>query len=291
MNIKSSNNKIGIILMICAILSYSCMDGVIRYLSQHYNVITLGMFRYWVFASFIIILYSRKGKSLRIVSRSRNTLLQILRSVILTVELCFAHYCFYKIGLIQTSAIFAVGPLIVTALSVIILKESVGWRRWSAITFGFVGILIILRPGINVFNPFSFIALGCAFLFALYQILTRLVSRQDNNDTTLFYTAIIGAIILSSIGPFYYKEVATIDWLWISIICILGVFAHMCMIKALHLAEASMLQPYSYLHLVFVSMIGVIVFNEVLETPVIVGAIMVVSAGLYTFWRENFKKA
>ena len=107
MNIKSSNNKIGIILMICAILSYSCMDGVIRYLSQHYNVITLGMFRYWVFASFIIILYSRKGKSLRIVSRSRNTLLQILRSIILTVELCFAHYCFYKIGLIQTSAIFA----------------------------------------------------------------------------------------------------------------------------------------------------------------------------------------
>ena len=285
-----SNNKMGIVLMISAILCYSCMDGIIRYLSQHYNVITLGMFRYWFFALFIIIFHSRKGKSLKIVSKSKMQFLQILRSVILTVELCFAHYCFYKIGLIQTASIFAVGPLIVTALSVFILKEAVGWRRWTAITVGFIGILIILRPGINVFDPFSFIALGCAFLYAVYQVLTRLVSRYDNNDTTLFYTGIVGVIILSSIGPFFYKEVQAIDWLWIFIISILGLSAHFCIIKALQLAEASMLQPFSYLHLVFVSIIGILLFNEILETPVLVGSIIVVSAGLYTFWRENLKK-
>lgn len=285
-----SNNKMGIVLMISAILCYSCMDGIIRYLSQHYNVITLGMFRYWFFALFIIIFHSRKGKSLKIVSKSKMQFLQILRSVILTVELCFAHYCFYKIGLIQTASIFAVGPLIVTALSVFILKEVVGWRRWTAITVGFIGILIILRPGINVFDPFSFIALGCAFLYAVYQVLTRLVSRYDNNDTTLFYTGIVGVIILSSIGPFFYKEVQAIDWLWIFIISILGLLAHFCIIKSLQLAEASMLQPFSYLHLVFVSIIGILVFNEILETPVLVGSIIVVSAGLYTFWRENLKK-
>ena len=285
-----SNNKMGIVLMICAILCYSCMDGIIRYLSQHYNVITLGMFRYWFFALFIIIFHSRKGKSLKIVSKSEIQFLQILRSIILTVELCFAHYCFYKIGLIQTASIFAVGPLIVTALSVFILKEAVGWRRWTAITVGFIGILIILRPGINVFDPFSFIALGCAFLYAVYQVLTRLVSRYDNNDTTLFYTGIVGVIILSSIGPFFYKEVQAIDWLWIFIISILGLSAHFCIIKSLQLAEASMLQPFSYLHLVFVSIIGILMFNEILETPVLVGSIIVVSAGLYTFWRENLKK-
>lgn len=285
-----SNNKMGIVLMICAILCYSCMDGIIRYLSQHYNVITLGMFRYWFFALFIIIFHSRKGKSLKIVSKSEIQFLQILRSIILTVELCFAHYCFYKIGLIQTASIFAVGPLIVTALSVFILKEAVGWRRWTAIIVGFIGILIILRPGINVFDPFSFIALGCAFLYAVYQVLTRLVSRYDNNDTTLFYTGIVGVIILSSIGPFFYKEVQAIDWLWIFIISILGLSAHFCIIKSLQLAEASMLQPFSYLHLVFVSIIGILMFNEILETPVLVGSIIVVSAGLYTFWRENLKK-
>lgn len=285
-----SSNKMGIVLMICAILCYSCMDGIIRYLSQHYNVVTLGMFRYLFFALFIIILHTRKGKSLRKVSKSKVQLLQIIRSIILTVELCCAHYCFYKIGLIQTSAIFAVGPLIVTALSVFILKESVGWRRWSAIIFGFCGVLIILRPGYISFDPFLFIALGCAFLFAIYQILTRLVSRYDNNETTFFYTGIVGVIILSSIGPFFYIDVQPIDWLWITIISILGLIANFCIIKSLQLAEASILQPFSYLHLVFVTIIGIVIFNEILEMPVLIGSLIVISAGLYTFWRENIKK-
>ena len=287
MHTKLVNNKMGILLMVTAIFSYSCMDGIIRYLSQYYNVITLGMFRYWFFALFIILMHSKKGKSFRQVSKSKVKLLQIIRSIILTIELCFAHYCFYKIGLIQTSAIFAIGPLIVTALSVIILKEKVGWRRWSAITIGFLGILIILRPAIITFEPFSFIALGCAFLFAIYQILTRLVSKYDNNDTTLFYTGIIGALILTSVGPFFYSEVQNIDWLWILLISILGLIAHLCIINALKISEASLLQPFNYLHLVFVTVIGIFIFNEVLETPVIIGSIVVITAGLYTFWREN----
>lgn len=287
MHTKLVNNKMGILLMVTAIFSYSCMDGIIRYLSQYYNVITLGMFRYWFFALFIILIHSKKGKSFRQVSKSKVKLLQIIRSIILTIELCFAHYCFYKIGLIQTSAIFAIGPLIVTALSVIILKEKVGWRRWSAITIGFLGILIILRPAIITFEPFSFIALGCAFLFAIYQILTRLVSKYDNNDTTLFYTGIIGALILTSVGPFFYSEVQNIDWLWILLISILGLIAHLCIINALKISEASLLQPFNYLHLVFVTVIGIFIFNEVLETPVIIGSIVVITAGLYTFWREN----
>jgi len=287
MHAKLVNNKMGILLMLTAIFSYSCMDGIIRYLSQYYNVITLGMFRYWFFALFIILIHSKKSKSFRQVSKSKVKLLQIIRSIILTIELCFAHYCFYKIGLIQTSAIFAIGPLIVTALSVIILKEKVGWRRWSAITIGFLGILIILRPAIITFEPFSFIALGCAFLFAIYQILTRLVSKYDNNDTTLFYTGIIGALILTSVGPFFYSEVQNNDWLWILLISILGLIAHLCIINALKISEASLLQPFNYLHLVFVTVIGIFIFNEVLETPVIIGSIVVITAGLYTFWREN----
>jgi len=286
MHTKLVNNKIGILLMVGAIFSYSCMDGIIRYLSQYYNVITLGMFRYWFFALFIILIHSREGKSLIEVSKSKVKFLQIIRSIILTIELCCAHYCFYKIGLIQTSAIFAIGPLIVTALSVVILKEKVGWRRWSAISIGFVGILIILRPAFISFEPFSIMALGCAFLFAIYQILTRLVSKYDNNDTTLLYTGIIGALILTSVGPFFYSEVQAMDWLWILLISILGLIAHLCIINALKISEASLLQPFNYLHLVFVTIIGIFIFNEVLETPVIIGSLIVIIAGLYTFSRE-----
>tara|TARA_Y100001970_G_scaffold286213_1_gene407844 strand:- start:5190 stop:5996 length:807 start_codon:yes stop_codon:yes gene_type:complete len=266
------------------------MDGIIRYLSQYYNVITLGMFRYWFFVIFVFYISSRRGHSFLKISKSKIQYLQIIRSVILTVELCSAHYCFYKIGLIQTSAIFAIGPLIGTALSVVILKEKVGWRRWLAITTGFIGILIILRPGLIPFEPFSFLALGCAFLFATYQILTRLVSKYDNNDTTLFYTAVIGALILSSLGPFFYTEVKNIDWFWIILMCILALIANICIINALKISEASLLQPFNYLHLVFVTIIGIFIFKEVLEIPIIIGSIIVIGAGLYTFWRENFIK-
>ena len=284
------NNKIGILLMITAVFCYSCMDGIIRYLSQYYNVITLGMFRYWFFVIFVFYISSRPGHSFLKISKSKIQYLQIIRSIILTVELCSAHYCFYKIGLIQASAIFAIGPLIGTALSVVVLNEKVGWRRWSAITIGFLGILIILRPGLIPFEPFSFLAFGCAFLFATYQILTRLVSKYDNNDTTLFYTAVIGALILSSLGPFFYTEVKNIDWLWIITMCILALIANICIINALKISEASLLQPFNYLHLVFVTIIGIFIFKEVLETPIIIGSIIVISAGLYTFWRENLKK-
>ena len=129
-------------------------------------------------------------------------------------------------------------------------------------------------------------ALGCAFLFAIYQILTRLVSKYDNSDTTLLYTGIIGALILTSVGPFFYSEVQTIDWIWILLISILGLIAHLCIINALKLSEASLLQHFNYLHLVFVTIIGIFIFNEVLETPVIIGSLIVIIAGLYTFSRE-----
>ena len=120
--------------------------------------------------------------------------------------MCFAHYLFLKIGLIETHAIFASCPLIVAALSVIFLGEKVGWRRWSAILIGFIGILIMLRPGTKVFDPLSLIALGCAIAFAIYQILTRYVSSQDSPDTSLFYTGITGFVILGSVGPVSYTH-------------------------------------------------------------------------------------
>ena len=116
------------------------------------------------------------------------------------------------------------------------------------------------------------------------------MSKYDNNETTLFYTGITGALILTSIGPFFYTEVKIIDWLWILLISILGLIAHLCIINSLKISEASLLQPFNYLHLVFVSIIGIFIFNEVLETPIIIGSIIVITAGLYTFWRENLNK-
>ena len=183
--------------MISAIFLLSIMDGISKYLSQHYSVIAINMFRYWFFGALLIFLsYAPKEKKIKL-PKTKYKYIQIIRGTILAIEMCFAHYCFLKIGLIESHAIFASGPLIVAIFSLIILNEKFGWRRWSAIIFGFVGILIILRPGLKVFDPISLIAVGCAIAFSLYQVLTRYVSEEDDSDTSFFYTGATGLIVLT----------------------------------------------------------------------------------------------
>ena len=290
MSFPKSSNATGVLFMVSAIFFLSLMDGFTRYLTDYYNVITINMFRYLFLFSFVILINSQKNKSVILVSRSKYKYIQLIRGSILAVEMCFAHYLFLKIGLIETHAIFASCPLIVAALSVVFLNEKVGWKRWTAILIGFIGILIILRPGTKVFDPLSLIALGCAFAFAVYQILTRYVSREDSADTTMFYTGLTGFILLTFIGPFFYTTINNYDWIWILIVCCLGTAGHYLMTKAFKVSEASLLQPFTYLQLVFVSIIGVLIFDEKLEKEIVIGSAIVISAGLFTFWREHIKK-
>ena len=287
MNHPFFKNRIGIFFLIFAILCFSIMNGITRYLSEYYSVITLNMFRYWFFALFLVSLNSKQNFSIVLVSKSKKKIIQVFRGSMLAIQMCFAHYCFLKLGLVQTSSIFAVGPLMVTALSVFILQEKVGWRRWTAIFFGFIGILIILRPGFKTFDPLLILALGCAFSYALYQVLTRFVSKYDSTDTSFLYTGFAGAFILSFVGPFFTEDIKLYDWFWILIICILGTTAHYFVIKAYQASEASILQPFNYLQLVFVSIIGIFIFDEILEIPILIGSAIIVSAGLYTFWRDK----
>ena len=184
--LKLKNKTTGILFIVSAVLCFSIMNGITKYLSEFYNVITLNMFRYWFFAVFLFFINSNKNKSIVIVSKSKNRLLQTFRGSMLAIQMCFAHYCFLKLGLIETSAIFAVGPLMVTALSIVFLNEKVGWQRLVAIAFGFIGIMIILRPGMKVFDPLSILALACALSYAVYQILTRFFSNFDTSDTSFF---------------------------------------------------------------------------------------------------------
>ena len=284
-----TNTIKGILFLISAVLCFSIMNGITRQLSETYNVITLNMFRYWFFALILILMNNYNKKSTVLISKSKKQYLQIFRGSLLAIQMCFAHYCFLKLGLIETSAIFAIGPIMVTALSIIFLDEKVDWQRILAIFSGFIGILIILRPGFKGFDPLSILALACAISYATYQILTRYVSSYDSPTTSFFYTGMAGAFILSVVGPFFFIEVKIFDWFLILLIAVLGTSAHFFIIKAYQLAQASILQPFNYLQLVFVSIIGMIFFNEILEIPVLLGSFIVVGAGLYSFRRDANK--
>lgn len=282
-----NNTRAGISLMIAATFVFAMQDGISRHLAGEYNVLMVVMIRYWFFAAFVMAVASRAAGGLRVAAKTRQPLLQIGRGVLLAGEVCVAITAITYLGLVDSLAIFICYPLLVAALSRPILGEQVGWRRWAAIGVGFVGVLIILKPGFGVFEPAAILALISAVMFALYALLTRYAARQDSTATSFFWTGTVGAVFMSVVGAWSWETMISSDWIWMAILCVSGAFGHWLLIRCYEMAEASAVQPFAYFHLVFGSMVGVLVFGEVIALNVSLGAAIVVAAGLFTFWRER----
>ena len=281
------NWRLGILFMILASSSFAIQDGISRYLANEYNVMMVVMIRYWFFAAFVILLASRKPGGLKAVAKTQQPILQFVRGMLLALEVCVIVLAFTLLGLVESHAIFACYPLIATALSVPILGEKVGWRRWLAISVGFIGVLIILQPGVTVFSPFALLALASALMFALYSLLTRLVAQKDATETSFFWTGVSGAVTMTILGVWYWEAIAKVDYFWMLFLCSTAVLGHYFLIRCYEASEVSVVQPFAYLQLVFVTIIGVLVFNETLELNVLLGVTIVVTAGIFTFYRSN----
>jgi len=275
--------------MAITMLVFAIQDGFSQYLAREYNVFFIVMVRYWFFAIFVFILCSRQPGGLQRVASTKQPFLQIFRGVLLAFEVIVMITSFTLLGLIESHAVFSIYPLLVAALSGPVLKEYVGWKRWSAIFIGFFGVMIILKPSNNVFSLEAIIPLIAALMFALYSLLTRYAARQDGAMTSFFWTGIIGAIVMSVIGSGYWTPLKPIDWAWLGLLCIFGCLAHYLLIKCYEVSEAGLLQPFAYLQLLFATIIGLWIFSEKLETHLMIGAFVVVLAGLFAFWRERQK--
>ncbi len=284
---SKDNTRLGIYLMIAATFVFALQDGISRHLAANYNVMMVVMIRYWFFAAFVIALARRKPGGIAGVAATTQPVLQIFRGMLLAGEICVAVIAFVLLGLIESHAIFASYPLIVAALSGPVLGERVGWRRWAAIGTGTIGILIILQPGITVFSPAALIPLLSATMFALYGLLTRYGARKDNTATSFFWTGISGAVMMTLIGIWFWQPMAAPDWGWMAALSISGVLGHWLLIRCYEVAEASAVQPFAYFQLVFVSILGITLFGEVLRNNVALGALVVVSAGIFTLWRAR----
>ena len=187
----------------------------------------------------------------------------------------------------ETTAIGFVAPLFITALSVPILKEKVGIHRWSAVVIGFLGVIIIVRPGTEFWHIASIMPLLGAFFFALFQIFTRLLSTTENTYTTLFYTGIGGLGWSSLMVPFVWSPMLRIHFFVFFSVGFMGAIAHLCMISAFDRAEASFLAPYNYTKLLWVAVLGYIIFGDIPSLEMWLGAFIIVSAGFYVFSREK----
>lgn len=284
---QTNNVRAGIALMIAATIVFALQDGISRHLAGTYNTYMVVMLRYWFFAAFVIALAARAPGGLAAASRTRQPGLQILRGLLLAGEICVAVYGFTILGLIESQAVFICYPLLVAALSGPVLGEKVGWRRWSAIGVGCIGVLIILQPGMGVFNPWAVIPLISALMFAFYGLLTRYAARQDSTATSFFWTGIVGALVMTCIGLWFWEPMVPRDWFWMGLLCITGVLGHWLLIKCYEMAEASAVQPFAYFHLMWSAILGITIFDETLRAAVVAGAGLVVAAGMFTLWRER----
>ena len=281
------NHRLGITLMILTSLVFACQDGISKHLAIEYNSMMVVMVRYWFFGSFVVMLTATRQGGIRAVAGTRQPLVQIARGLLLAASVMIMITAIALIGLIQSLTLFACSPLIVTALSGPMLGEHVGWRRWLAILAGFAGVLIILQPGLRVFSPYSVLAVMSAITFAFYVLLTRYAARRDSTETSFFWTGFAGAIGATCAGIWFWQPLSQQDWLWMGILCVSSTTGHYLLIKVYEVSEAGVVQPFAYFHMVFASMIGLVVFGEALEASVVTGGTIIVSAGLFVWWRER----
>lgn len=282
------SHPLGYVFALLAFTIFSVQDAVSKHLGLSYPAVFVGMIRYWAFAVFVIFLSMRHRGGLRAAASTQRPLLQIFRGILLASQIPIAITAFTTVGLAQSQAVFASAPIMVAMLSVPILGEKVGWRRWTAIGVGLFGVLLILGPSAaGGMNAAVALPLMVAVIAAVYGITTRLVSRVDGPATSFFYIGIVGAIELSLIGPFFWVEVLPSDWKWLFLLCCTGITGHFMLIKAYDTLAAVALQPITYVQLVLVSIFAVVFFDETLTINMIVGSIIVVGAGLFTVWREN----
>jgi drug/metabolite transporter (DMT)-like permease len=276
----------GLIFALTAVSIFAVQDGISKHLGQAYPPVFVAMIRYWFFAVFVLALASRNPGGIRETARSNRLFIQIVRGTLLVFQICLSIYSFAYVGLAQTHTIFAAAPLVVACLSVPLLGETVGWRRWLAIGIGFLGILMIIDPTNASFTSNIFIPLICMVMFALYSVLTRMASRSDTSKTSFFYTGIAGAVAITFVGPFYWTTITPDYWFWMGALCVTGMTGHYLLIRAFDVLDAVVVQPIFYWQTVLVCLIGTLIFDEVMSWNMIAGSAVVIGAGLFTILRE-----
>lgn len=278
----------GILLFSTAILLFSIMDVFAKWLMDYYEPFMVVWARYASQMFWTLILFAPR---LRRLLRTRHLGLQLLRSAFLFGGTATFFMSLSYLKLAEAVAIFEVGPLLITAFSVLILKEVVGIRRWLGVMVGMCGALIIIRPGTEVFQPASLLPILAAINFAAYTIATRFLGKDEPPATSFLYTTLIGTIAASLILPTVWTTPQMQHVPYLATFGVIGGIGHYLLIVAFTATPASVLAPFSYLGLVFSAIWGLLIFSEFPDIWTWAGATVIIGAGLYVWYRENYATA
>ena len=276
-----------IILNLSAWIVLPFMDTIAKYLSSEISFFQITWARYFftVFWTLpLMFFFFRKN-----LKWSENPKLQILRGItLLSANICF----FYSISIISMAKALTlafIAPLVTTALSTIILGENVGIKRWSAVIIGFIGSLVVIRPGLIEFNLATLAALGTGFFYGVYLIITRKLHTVDNPLLTLLITGVVGAIISSLFVPIIWINLSQSQWLWLALMGIFACLGHLLLIYSLRYADASKLAPFGYFEIVTTIILGYYFFQDFPDIWTFTGLFIIISSGVYVF-KTQIKK-
>jgi drug/metabolite transporter (DMT)-like permease len=273
----------GIALMCGAVTCFALLDATAKFLNLHMNTLEVVWARYTGAFVFPFMLSNPWTRPELLITRRLG--MQMGRSVLLLASTLCNFAALRYLQLDQ-----ALAPFFVAALSGPILGEWVRWRRWTAIGVGFLGVLVVIRPGTGSIPPAALLSLSAALCYALYAITTRVLARTDSNETTLFYSNIVGALALIPVLPFVWTTPH--DPLIIGLMFAagaLGAFGHYLLIAAHRLAPAAVLSPFIYTEIVLVIILGFVVFGDLPNRWTLAGASIVIASGLYMLHRERLR--
>jgi drug/metabolite transporter (DMT)-like permease len=276
----------GIALMCGAVASFACLDCMAKYLGTHMDTLQVVGVRY-VSAFLLALMFSNPIVHPGLLRTSRPAL-QIGRSLLLLGSTVFNFMAFRYLQLDEALAILFSTPFMVAILAGPTLGEWVGWRRWTAIIIGFIGVLVVIRPGLGGMQWAALFSVGSAICYAVYNITTRLLARTDSSETTLLYSNMLGALIMLPVLPFVWlPPTSWLDVLLMVAVGGFGAFGHYLLIVAHRLAPASVLSPFIYTQIVWATTLGYLVFGDLPHEWTLLGVAILVGSGLYLLYRER----
>jgi drug/metabolite transporter (DMT)-like permease len=283
-----SQTNIGVFYLLAAIGLISVVDTICKFYTDELHAVML-VWGYFVSMTVFVTAYFGSCRQFALL-QSGHPVLQIARSGFLVVSIASLFVSLTYLPIAEATAIGFTGPLFITALSVPFLGERVGWHRWLAVIIGLAGVLVIVRPGGTVWHWSAGMALLGALCFACFQLITRRLAGQDRHQTTLLYTIIGGTVWASLIVPFFWTTPTSGQLAMFLIIGAMGTGAHFFMIQAFSKTEASLLAPFNYSKLIWVAILGYLVFDDFPSFDTLIGSTVIAAAGLYVLYREGRSK-
>jgi len=277
---------IGIALMCGAVALFACLDTTAKYLNADMDSLQITWARYT--SALVLTLIVSNPLTHPALLRTKQLKLQIVRSVLLVGSTALNFVALRWLQLDEALSIIFTFPFIVAIVSGPMLGEWIGWRRWSAICVGFGGVLLITRPGFGGMHPAALLSLAATICYGFYAVITRIVSRFDSNQTSLFYANFIGALVMLPVIPFVWTTPQ--NWAIALLLVgtgVLGSAGHFLLISGHRLAPAAVLSPFVYTQLIWVVILGYLVFDHLPNRWTMAGAAIVISSGLYLLYRER----